>query len=270
MTPALRPLDTSYLLRYLARAPAALALERAHECELYRGRVLPRPILDIGCGDGLFADVLFGPGADICYGLDPDPRALRDARARGVYRMTLHARGDAIPLADGACATVFTNSVIEHIPALDPTLREIRRVLAPGGELLVTVPTDRYERYFTHAGVLETVGLRAASATLRRGFNRFWSHHHALSVAGWHMRIRAADFEVVETIEYAPAAVCLLLAALTPVALPAFLARRLLGRWTLLPALRARVAPLLARALAPALRLHCREGGLVFIRARAA
>jgi SAM-dependent methyltransferase len=266
----LRPLDDPYLARYLARAPLALALERAHECELYRGRALARPVLDVGCGDGLFAEVLFGPGAGICYGVDPDRDELRAARSRQVYRTLLQARGDAIPLRDGACGTVFSNSVLEHIPPLDATLQEIRRVLRRGGELLVTVPTDRYERYCTHADLVEAVGLPRTAAALRRRFNRFWRHHHALPVAGWRARVVGAGFEVVETVEYAPAAVCRLLAVATPAALPAFVARRTLGRWTFAPAVRTRLAPWLARAFAPALRLGCPEGGLLFVRARAA
>jgi SAM-dependent methyltransferase len=266
---ALRPLDASYLVRYLARAPLALALERALECEVYRGRALARPVLDIGCRDGLFAEVLFGRGAGVCYGLDPDAGELRQARGRAVYRTLLHARGDAIPLSDRSCATVFSNSVLEHILSLDATLREAHRVLRPGGELLVTVPTQYYERYFTQTALLEAFGLFGIAAWTRRRFNAFWRHYHALPVPQWRVRLAAAGFETVETIEYAPAAVCRFLATVTPAALPAFVAKRLFGRWTFVPAVRARVAPLLARSVRSALQVGCREGGLVFLRARA-
>lgn len=261
------PPARAYLAEYLARAPMALALERAHECEVFRGRRLVRPVLDLGCGDGIFAEVLFGPGARVCYGLDSDPVELAKARARRVYRTLLFAHADAIPLPDHACASVYSNSALEHIPALDATLREVRRVLRPGGELLVTVPTDRYERYCTQADLLARAGLHALGGRLQRRFNAFWRHYHCHPPAVWRDRLAAAGFETVETVEYAPAAICRLLAAATPAALPGLLTNRLLGRWSLAPALRARVAPLLARALASAVRVGCRDGGLVFLRA---
>jgi SAM-dependent methyltransferase len=264
----LRPLDAPYIVRYLARAPVALALERAHECEIYRGRTLTRPVLDLGCGDGLFGEVLFGRGAGVCYGLDPDGVELAAARRRAVYRTLLQACGDAIPLPDGACATVLSNSVAEHIPRLHATLRDVHRVLRRDGELLITVPTDRYERYFTFTASLERLGLGSVATTLRRRFNAFWRHFHAMPVAEWRATLAAAGFETLETIEYAPAAVCRFLSVMTPAAVPALLARRLLGRWTLVPSLRSRLAPSLAGPLRRAVRIDCSDGGLVFMRAR--
>ncbi len=51
--------NSDFLKRYLAIAPSALAYERAIECELHVGKNWASPILDIGCGDGIFAQILF-------------------------------------------------------------------------------------------------------------------------------------------------------------------------------------------------------------------
>ncbi|HEV8144660.1 MAG TPA: class I SAM-dependent methyltransferase [Methylomirabilota bacterium] len=263
------PLERPYLREYLERTPVALGLERALECEMFRGRSFTPPVLDVGCGDGMLAEILFGSGGRVTYGLDPDRAVLAQARERGAYRLLLNATGDAIPLADGACGSAYSNSVLEHIEHLEPTLREIRRVLRDGGELLVTVPTDRYERYFLPCGLLEAAGLAPLSDALRARFNRFWRHHHCYPPEEWRRLIAAAGFEILESSAYGSRAVCRLLAFSLPVALPAFATHRLLGRWMLVPRFRALIAPALAATLSPAVRASVDDGALVFIRARA-
>ena len=61
----------NYLESYLRVAPAALAIERCFECEILSRQVFEPPVLDIGCGDGVFASVLFDEQVDL--GIDPDP-----------------------------------------------------------------------------------------------------------------------------------------------------------------------------------------------------
>jgi SAM-dependent methyltransferase len=103
-------------------------------------------VLDVGCGDGHFAGACLVPsyGARIDVGIDPAFASVREAHDAGVYRMALACGGQALPFADGSFPTVVSNCVLEHIPPLDETLREIHRVLAPGGKLIITVPSDKF------------------------------------------------------------------------------------------------------------------------------
>jgi len=50
------------------------------------------------------------------------------------------AASGTMPFADGCADCVFVNNVIEHLPDPVHTMREIRRVLKPGGRLLLTLP----------------------------------------------------------------------------------------------------------------------------------
>ncbi|HUK64958.1 MAG TPA: class I SAM-dependent methyltransferase, partial [Dongiaceae bacterium] len=93
-------------------------------------------ILDVGCGTGATTAALADFGR--VSGLDVGPAALRHARARGLAV----ARGSAerLPIRAESLDVVVALDVIEHLDDDLGALRELRRVVAPGGALLVTVP----------------------------------------------------------------------------------------------------------------------------------
>ncbi|RIL00858.1 MAG: methyltransferase type 11 [Proteobacteria bacterium] len=101
-----------------------------------------RAILDAGCGTGGNLAQLEGRGRRV--GLDYAPEALAGCRTRGLPELV---RGSvtALPFADGSFGAVLSISVLYHEWVRDPAaaLRELRRVLAPGGLLLVDVPGYR-------------------------------------------------------------------------------------------------------------------------------
>lgn len=89
-------------------------------------------VVDVGCGDGASSV----PGA---IGLDAAVVPLRRAAARGVVAVHADVEG-TWPLAGAAAGTVCLFDVLEHVPDPRPLLGEARRVLAPGGILLVALP----------------------------------------------------------------------------------------------------------------------------------
>jgi SAM-dependent methyltransferase len=224
-----------------------------------------RPILDIGCGEGLFGKILFAE--DIDTGIDPNPLEIERARELGAYRELIVCKGDAIPKPDGHYRTIFSNSVIEHIPDLEPVLREARRLLSPRGRLYLTVPSDRFDHYTIVNQTLSYVGLRRLAAGFRKFFNRFWKHYHCYPPAEWENITRRAGFTVVSSFTYAPRAVCLLNDALAPLGILAFVIKRIFNRWTLFPALRRVVLYPVCIGAKRILRNAARSenGGLVFI-----
>jgi SAM-dependent methyltransferase len=94
-----------------------------------------RRLLDIGCGDGSFLKAL---AARPCVGLDWSIDALRAVRARDIAAV----RGEltTAPLALGSCSVVTMLHVLEHVAPAQPTLEAVRRLLTPGGSLVVQVP----------------------------------------------------------------------------------------------------------------------------------
>jgi ubiquinone/menaquinone biosynthesis C-methylase UbiE len=94
------------------------------------------PILDAGCGTGLNLDTL--PAGST--GLDINPRNLALVRQRLPHQTAVEGDVEAMPFADASFATVVCTEVLEHVPAPELALREIRRVLTPGGVLIGSVP----------------------------------------------------------------------------------------------------------------------------------
>ena len=107
-------------------------------------------ILDLGCGDGLFAHLFAQAGARVT-GLDPENSAITQATQQITARAALNAysgpvptfitgQGEALPLESGSVDVVALLDVIEHLPNPVAVLREVDRVLAPGGALVISTP----------------------------------------------------------------------------------------------------------------------------------
>jgi SAM-dependent methyltransferase len=97
-------------------------------------------VLDLGCGAGRFLDALTRHGARP-IGVDVSERALeRAARVAPGADLRLLAPEGSLPLAHASVDLVWCSEVIEHVPDVGQLLGEARRVLAPGGRLLLTTP----------------------------------------------------------------------------------------------------------------------------------
>ena len=97
-------------------------------------------ILDLGCGTGWKTAYLQRERSNSVVALDRDPRLLEFGRNTfGVKRLV---EGDACGLAFPASSFdwVLAVEVVEHLPRPDLFLREVHRVLRPGGKLLLTTP----------------------------------------------------------------------------------------------------------------------------------
>lgn len=232
---------------YVSCTPLALALERTLECLLLSKQEFLAPMLDVGCGDGLFAKILFADKVDT--GIDYDRREIAAARKTDVYQELICCPGSDIPKPASAFRTALSNSVLEHIPDLPPVLREVHRVLMPGGRFYFTVPTDRFEQYALMTRVLGQLQLANAATSYRSWYNRFWRHFHAYPPDQWKKLAMEAGFEVIEMIRYNSPSMTTRNDALTPVAVFSGIQRRLTGRWVAAPGLRRTLLGSFARAM---------------------
>ena len=97
-------------------------------------------VLDLGCGEGDFTAALAAAGTD-ALGADVSERALEHARARHPdLRFELVPPHGPFPWPDGAFDVVWASEVVEHVLDTARWLSEVRRVLTPGGRLLLTTP----------------------------------------------------------------------------------------------------------------------------------
>ena len=260
-------MNKDFLRNYIGVAPLALAIERSIECEILSRLPFERPVLDVGCGDGIFAKVLFAEKIDT--GIDPNSEELAHARSLEAYAELLECCGDAIPRPDAYYRTIFSNSVLEHIPRLQPVLEEAHRLLAPGGIFYLTVPSDRFEQYAWVSRVLSLLRLTRLQNRFCRFYNRFWSHYHCYAPELWQQRLKEAGFEIVTVRAYAPKAICTFNDLLAPFGALSLLLKRVTKRWTLFPKSRRIVLAPVIGCITDVLRESDeRNGGLVFLAAR--
>lgn len=85
-------------------------------------------LLDVGCGERPYER--FGARTNRWIGLDADTNSAAD----------LHGFADSIPLGDETVDTILCTQVLEHVPDAAKALRELHRVLKPGGIAILTVP----------------------------------------------------------------------------------------------------------------------------------
>ncbi|MBN1615320.1 MAG: 3-demethylubiquinone-9 3-O-methyltransferase [Deltaproteobacteria bacterium] len=109
----------------------------------YFDRIDPRwegvTVLDLGCGGGFMAEALARRGARV-LGVDPSMPSLAAAR-RHAEKSALDIRyiggiGEAVPLLDRSVDRVVCVDVLEHVRDIGRVIREVRRVLRPGGLFL--------------------------------------------------------------------------------------------------------------------------------------
>jgi 2-polyprenyl-3-methyl-5-hydroxy-6-metoxy-1,4-benzoquinol methylase len=83
-------------------------------------------VLDAGCGDRPYDELLSGAAEIVGFDVPGNPRA------------DLHGRIDAIPIEDSSFDVVACLQVLEHVPDPAAAVRELRRVAKPGGRVLLT------------------------------------------------------------------------------------------------------------------------------------
>jgi len=116
----------------------------------------PAVIVDVGCGDGsaLAVAARQNPGHRFA-GLDWSEGALRRAQALGLAVVRAGVAAPGLPVADGTADVVIMSEVIEHLVDPDGAIAEVRRVLRPGGSLLLSTPNLAawYNRGLLAAGI---------------------------------------------------------------------------------------------------------------------
>jgi SAM-dependent methyltransferase len=221
------------LWRHVQEIPAFRALLRAVEARFYADLPLARPVLDLGCGDGHFASIAFAKPLEA--GFDPWRGPLMEARERRAYRGLAQAEGVHMPYPDSYFATVVSNSVLEHIPQVQPVLAETARVLQPGGAFYFCVPGPNFLPFLSIGRALDRVGLRPSGDVYRRFFNHISRHHHCDGADVWERQLERAGLRLVRWWPYFSRQALTALEWGHYLGLPSLVCKKLTGRWVLWP-----------------------------------
>lgn len=108
-------------------------------------------VLDVGCGQGIDLAQYALAGAD-ATGIDLTPRHVELARAHvaalGLEARVVQGDAEALPFPDRSFDRVSSNGVLHHTPDMAAAVREIHRVLRPGGEARIIVYNGRSFHYW--------------------------------------------------------------------------------------------------------------------------
>jgi SAM-dependent methyltransferase len=124
------PFTAGNLDRYQVRVSILHALNEA--LPLFKGR-----LLDVGCGRMPYRQYILDNAKVSSYtGMDLHNALVYDTRVKPDILWD----GKRIPIPDGSFDSAMATEVLEHVPDPTATLREVHRVLVPGGTFFFTVP----------------------------------------------------------------------------------------------------------------------------------
>jgi SAM-dependent methyltransferase len=183
-----------YLWLNLKELPYFRAILRAVESRQYPSFNLQHPILDLGCGDGHFVTIAMDEKVDV--GIDPWTGPVRLAQKNDGYQVVVQGSGYTLPFPDNYFNGALSNSVLEHIPDLDTTLKEMARVMKPGAKFVFCVPNDTFLPNLSVAGFFDRVGLIGMAKWYRKFFNTVCRHIHCDNPAVWEKRLNDCGLKV--------------------------------------------------------------------------
>ncbi|WP_042372770.1 class I SAM-dependent methyltransferase [Streptacidiphilus neutrinimicus] len=174
--------------------PGGLVLDALAKIAPWQGRTL----VDLGCGSGYWLGS-YADAAEV-IGVEPDPTLVPRAAARSASARVLHGSAEHVPLPDASVDVVHARFAYFWPPRCERGLREVLRVLRPGGTLVVI---DNDWRNGEFAALLRAC---AGSAAMGGGdrTDAWWSERGAERtevLSSWAFDSRA-DLEAVLRMEF--------------------------------------------------------------------
>lgn len=196
----------TFLTRYLPFSLAVRELMRLKALSEYGS--LEKPILDVGCGDGLFWEcVIRSPdrsgSLSGLLGIDVSADELNLASLRLREHGGTVVNGDICstrPLGDvnsEKFKSVIANCSLEHVSTIESALRNVHGMMSDGGVFMLFVPVPRWS---------ETMGIKRFATRISRrlgglvggALDGFFQHNHLYPAEVWRFLLGGIGFEVSE------------------------------------------------------------------------
>lgn len=174
----------SSLWKYYSSAPSVVFC-RVPELEYASRLDVSSCVLDHCCGDGILASLAW-PEQKLCAGCDISEVRIASARRKGLYsRLEVCDVSRPTPFHSNSFDLIFNNSALEHIPDLDATLSEVRRLLKPGGKFAFNLLNHRYFEWWPLGEVAKKV------------YREWQPFYHALPIDEWGARLERSGMMLI-------------------------------------------------------------------------
>lgn len=136
-----------------------------------------RVVLDLACGTGRYGLYAHAHGARFVFGADNSYDMLKS----GELVLTAQATTESLPLASTSIDVILCGLALGHLPKLLSSMREIRRVLKPGGVALIS----DFHPFLALNGAKRTFrGLDGRTYSVEHYVHLYSDYHQAASSAG--------------------------------------------------------------------------------------
>lgn len=214
---------------YLNNRPSFFGLIRAQELFLfyYFRKYLNGNILDFGHGDGFFADFLVKSiNREITIGLDLENSRINESLKIKSCEKAIIYDGNHIPFKNNYFQSVMSNCVLEHLDNLEDSLKEINRVLKPGGFFCTTVMTDHWEKYL--------LGKKIFGQKYLDYLAHKQKHVNLLSTTQWTKVFKQNNFELIKEVPYLNEKNVKWLELFHYLSVPSLFSKKIVNRWVLI------------------------------------
>lgn len=217
-----------YVSVYLQNRPAFFSLIRPQEADLFEQNksLIKSPILDLGCGDGFFASLVWGKGK-IDVGLDLANEMTKKIENSEIYKKIKYFDGVKIPYPNGYFQTVVSNCVLEHVEKLPELLKEVRRVLKPRGYFLTDVMCDKWESFLFGRKIF---GKRYVNFMRKKQ-----DHKNLFSIERWRNTFKSYGFKIEKEKGYLSKSTSLWMDIFHYISLPELISYKLFNKWVIFP-----------------------------------
>ena len=252
-------LGLEFFADYYAYAPAALALRECVRLAAMRGVELPEPILDVGCGDGIFARLCY-PERQV-WGIDINPSEIRRAQSTASYSTLICGSITSSDLPKGYFKSAIANCSLEHVPDIRAAFDTISASLAKDAPFILIVPTPDWTHELLIPRILESAGLEGVARFYRDNLDRVFHHVHLYDEKKWTEILAGSGFAVDHVEPIVSSGVTGAFDVLMYPALSGWLTKRLSGHWTMVPGFRRAMSGIPKNAIRVLASMMRREPG---------
>lgn len=135
--------------------------------------VVPQKVLDVGCGNGYFLKYVSLTRDWELFGVDQSEKAIEVARSRVPEAQLFTADVEKLPFRDNGFDIVFCMETLEHLSRPERAINEMKRVVRPGGKIVVQVPykddipSSEHVRQFDSESIVDLMGIDTVVAVIK-------------------------------------------------------------------------------------------------------